>query len=219
MALNIEQARFNMVEQQVRTWEVLDPRVLDVLKTVPREDFVPTRYRKMAFADLRLPIGEGEVMMKPLEEGRLLQALALEPGQRVLEIGSGSGFLTACLAALGGEVLSLEIHARLHEQAAASLRRAEIAGPELRCADALSFPLESEAFDVVVITASVPVVPEHFLKSVAPSGRLFAVRGQGPAMEAVCLSRLASGRWHVDSLFETDLPRLRGAEDRPTFDF
>ncbi len=219
MSLNLEQARFNMVEQQVRTWEVLDQRVLDVLRSVPREDFVPSRYRKMAFADLRLPIGEGEVMMKPLEEGRLLQSLSIEPGEQVLEIGTGSGFLAACLAALGGQVKSLEIQASLAESARARLDRSGFSAIDIDCADALDTALPQRAFDVVVLTASVPDVPDTLLSAVAEGGRLFAVRGRSPAMEAVCLTRLAGGRWHVESLFETDLPRLRGGEDLPTFDF
>ena len=219
MSLNLEQARFNMVEQQVRTWEVLDQRVLDVLRSVPREDFVPSRYRKMAFADLRLPIGEGEVMMKPLEEGRLLQSLNIESGQRVLEIGTGSGFLAACLAALGGRVKSLEIHASLAESARARLDRSGFSAVEVERADALNAALPEHAFDAVVLTASVAEVPNALLAAVATGGRLFVVRGQPPAMEAVCLTRLGGGRWHAESLFETDLPRLRGGEDRPTFDF
>lgn len=219
MSLNLEQARFNMVEQQVRTWEVLDQRVLDVLRSVPREDFVPSRYRKMAFADLRLPIGEGEVLMKPLEEGRLLQSLNIESGQRVLEVGTGSGFLAACLSALGGQVRSLEIHASLAESARVRLDRSGFSAVDVECADALAAALPESAFDVVVLTASVAEVPASLLATVAEGGRLFAVRGRSPAMEAVCLTRLAGGRWHAESLFETDLPRLRGAEDRPTFDF
>lgn len=219
MSLNLEQARFNMVEQQVRTWEVLDQRVLDVLRSVPREDFVSSRYRKMAFADLRLPIGEGEVMMKPLEEGRLLQSLNIESGQRVLEIGTGSGFIAACLAALGGEVESLEIHPNLAESARSRLDRGGFSSVSVHCADALSTPLPERSFDAVVLTASVLEVPDSLLEAVAEGGRLFAVRGKPPAMEAVCLTRLGGGRWHAESLFETDLPRLRGGEDQPTFDF
>lgn len=219
MSLNLEQARFNMVEQQVRTWEVLDQRVLDVLRSVPREDFVPSRYRKMAFADLRLPIGEGEVMMKPLEEGRLLQSLNIEPGQRVLEIGTGSGFVAACLAALGAQVKSLEIHSSLAESARSRLARSGFSAIEVECADALNVALPAAGFDAVVLTASVLTVPDSLLAAVAEGGRLFAVRGKPPAMEAVCLTRLGGGRWHAESLFETDLPRLRGGEDRPVFDF
>ena len=220
MALDIEQARFNMIEQQVRTWEVLDLRVLDVLKAVPREDFVPSRYRRMAFVDLRLPLAMGQVMMKPVEEGRMLQALAVEEGHSVLEIGTGSGFSTACLTALGGKVLSVDVYPELADTAAARLDRLGFSAVEVRCVDALSDGFQPGCrFDRVVVTASVAEIPEAMLSWVAPGGRLFAVRGPSPAMEAVCLQRQADGSWITDSLFETDLPRLVGAEDVPVFDF
>jgi len=218
MSLNLDQARFNMVEQQVRTWEVLDPRVLNILRDVPREDFVPARYRKLAFADLRIPLDQGRVMMKPLEEGRALQALGIEPGQRVLEIGTGSGFLAACMAGLGGQVVSVEIHAELAESAAARLERLQVSGVEVVQADALDGFSPEGRFDAVVVTGSARQVPDVFKAWVAEGGRLFAVRGDSPAMEAVCLTRRGD-RWAEDSLFETDLPRLIGAEDRPEFDF
>ncbi len=218
MSLNLDQARFNMVEQQVRTWDVLDSRVLDVLRDVPREDFVPTRYRKMAFADMRIPLEQGQVMMKPVEEGRALQALAIEPGQRVLEIGTGSGFLAACMAQLGAQVVSVEIHAELAESASARLSRMGFDQVDVIQADALNGFSPDGQFDTVVMTGSARSVPELFESWILPAGRLFAVRGDSPAMEAVCLSRMGQ-RWVADSLFETDLPRLIGAEDQPQFDF
>jgi protein-L-isoaspartate(D-aspartate) O-methyltransferase len=220
MALNMEQARFNMIEQQIRTWDVLDSAVLDVLGSVPREDFVPSRHRRMAFADLRIPLAMQQVMMKPVEEGRMLQALALEAGQSVLEIGTGTGFTAACLAALGGQVLSVEIHAELADTASARLERLSIAGVEIRRGDALSEEFDpGRSFDRVVVTGSAARVPERFLEWVSPGGRLFLVRGFSPAMEAVCLHRNQQSEWTTDSLFETDLPRLVGAEDRPVFQF
>ncbi len=219
MALNLEQARFNMIEQQVRTWDVLDSRVLDILRDVPREDFVPARYRKLAFADLRIPLGHGQVMMKPVEEGRMLQSLDIQAGQRVLEVGTGSGFVAACLSALGADVTSVEILADLAESAASRLDRLGHKGVEVRQADALSdFGLE-QACDVLVITGSCATLPACLLDRVAVGGRLFAVRGFAPAMEAVCMRHLGPGRWLPESLFETDLPRLIGAEDIPVFDF
>lgn len=220
MALDIEQARFNMIEQQVRTWDVLDERVLEVLREVPREDFAPARYRRMAFADLRLPLAMGQVMMKPVEEGRMLQALAVEPGHRVLEIGTGSGFTAACLSALGGQVSSVELYPELAEPAAARLKRLGYDAVEVIGADALGREFEPAGpFDRVVVTASMAGIPDRMLDWVAPGGRLFAVRGHSPAMEAVCLVREAASGWRTDSLFETDLPRLVGAEDAPVFDF
>lgn len=220
MALNIEQARFNMIEQQVRTWDVLDSAVLDVLGRVPREDFVPSRYRRMAFADLRIPLAMEQSMMKPVEEGRMLQALALEAGHSVLEIGTGTGFTAACLAALGGRVLSIDIHAELADTAAARLERLGVAEVEVRCNDVFDEQFDpGRRFDRVVVTGSAADIPSRLLDWVGPGGRLFAVRGCSPAMEAVCLHRHAQDRWTTESLFETDLPRLVGAEDRPVFEF
>ncbi|MFW5815617.1 MAG: protein-L-isoaspartate O-methyltransferase family protein [Wenzhouxiangella sp.] len=220
MSMNIEQARFNMIEQQVRTWDVLDSAVLDVLGRVPREDFVPSRYRRLAFADLRIPLAMEQSMMKPVEEGRMLQALALEAGHSVLEIGTGTGFSAACMAALGGRVLSIDIHAELADTAAARLERLGVADVEVRCSDVFDADFNpGRGFDRVVVTASAAEIPARLRDWVKPGGRLFAVRGCSPAMEAVCLHRDAQEGWTTESLFETDLPRLVGAEDRPAFEF
>lgn len=220
MSLNIEQARFNMVEQQVRTWDVLDTSVLDVLKTVPREDFVPSKYRRLAFSDLRIPLAMQQVMMKPVEEGRMLQSLQLQAGQSVLEVGTGSGFIAACLSALGGDVLSIELYPELAETAANRLDRLGFDQVKVECADLLSESFRpDQRFDRIVVTASAASIPERIFDWVSPGGRLFAVRGSSPAMEAVCLQQDAEARWLTDSLFETDLPRLVGAEDPPVFDF
>lgn len=220
MAVNIEQARFNMVEQQIRTWDVLDLAVLETLKTVPREEFVPSRYRKMAFMDVRIPLGHDQVMMKPVEEGRLLQSLKLAPGQRVLEVGTGSGFLAACLNALGAEVTSIEIIEEIAESAKRRLARANIEGVTVIQGDALRADvLPQGEFDCVVITGSAASVPEVLKNKVAVGGRLFAVRGDSPAMEAVCLTKISPDDWATESLFETDLPRLIGAEDKAHFEF
>ncbi len=219
MSINLEQARYNMVEQQVRTWDVLDPAVLDTLREVPREDFAPARYRRLAFSDLRIPLPNEQVMMKPVEEGRMLQSLQVAPGNRVLEIGTGSGFIAACLAHLGAEVTSVEIHSDLADRARIKLERVGVDRVKVICADALGDYSPDDLFDVVVVTSSAACIPERFFEWIGPGGRLFAVRGHSPAMEAVCLTRLAQGHWHTDSLFETDLPRLVGAEDKPVFEF
>ncbi|MEE4303754.1 MAG: protein-L-isoaspartate O-methyltransferase [Wenzhouxiangella sp.] len=219
MSLNLEQARVNMVEQQVRTWEVLDPHVLDALREVPREDFAPADYRRMAFSDLRIPLGHDQVMMKPIEEGRMLQTLEIQPGHRVLEIGTGSGFVSACLAYLGASVLTIDIIEEFTERAKRRYERLSIEGIEARHADALGDFDPGEAFDAVAVTGSAAEVPERFLKWIKPGGRLFAVRGFSPVMEAVTLTRTESDHWQVESLFDTDLPRLIGAEDRPQFEF
>ncbi len=219
MSINLEQARYNMVEQQVRTWDVLDPAVLDTLREVPREDFAPARYRRLAFSDLRIPLPNEQVMMKQVEEGRMLQSLQVAPGNRVLEIGTGSGFIAACLAHLGAEVTSVEIHSDMADRARIKLERVGVDRVKVICADALGDYSPDDLFDVVVVTSSAACIPERFFEWIGPGGRLFAVRGHSPAMEAVCLTRLAQGHWHTDSLFETDLPRLVGAEDKPVFEF
>ena len=219
MSLNLEQARVNMVEQQVRTWEVLDPHVLDAMREVPREDFAPADYRRMAFSDLRIPLPQGQVMMKPIEEGRMLQALEIQPGHRVLEIGTGSGFIAACLAHIGASVLTIDIVEELTERARRRFERLSIDGIEVRQADALGDFDPGESFDAVAVTGSAAEVPDRFRQWLKPGGRLFAVRGFSPVMEAVTMTRSEHDHWQVDSLFDTDLPRLIGAEDRPQFEF
>jgi protein-L-isoaspartate(D-aspartate) O-methyltransferase len=219
MNMNFERARNNMVEQQVRPWEVLDGSVLNLLETIHREDFVPVRYRKLAFADLNVPMEHGQVMMKPVVEGRMLQALELRPDETVLEIGTGSGFITACLARLAKHVVSVEIFPELHEAAARKLRDQEVHNVDLFCGDVLADWQPEQAHDVVVVTGSVPHVPEHFRGWVNPGGRLFVITGETPAMEARLLTRLNATEWRDESLFETDLPRLVNAEQEPEFEF
>lgn len=211
MPTNLELARDNMVENQIRTWEVLDPRVLDVLGRLKREDFVPRRYRSMAFVDAALPLGHGEVMMKPIIEGRVLQAVAIESGQRVLEIGTGSGFLTACLAALGGDVVSVEQHADLAGSAGRKLVSAGFADVRIEVCDALRQFATSEPFDCVVLTGAVFALPERVRGWVKPGGRLFAISGESPAMQALLHTRIDATHWQTESLFETDIPYLTHA--------
>jgi len=217
--VNLEQARANMITQQVRSWEVLDARVLEVMRDVPREEFVPARYRKLAFSDLRIPLGHGQVMMKPIEQGRVLQSLALGDGERVLEVGTGSGYLTACLARLGGVVTSIEILEGLAAQAHGNLDSNGQPDVDLRVGDVFEQQFKPAAFDAVVVTASVPGVPELLAGWLRPGGRLFIVRGESPVMEALLLTRTESGRLHEESLFDTDLPRLVGTELPPAFEF
>jgi protein-L-isoaspartate(D-aspartate) O-methyltransferase len=211
MPLDFERARFNMVEQQVRPWEVLDPRVLDVMAKVRREDFVPVRWRKLAFADVEIPLGHGETMNKPVVQGRILQALEVRPGDSVLEIGTGSGYLTACLAHLGREVLSIEQHADLAERARARLAEAGLANVRIEVGDALSGWQPERRFDAIAVNGAVATIPQRFLDWLNPGGRLFIVRGVAPAMEAVLLTRDAASGFATDSLFETDIPYLNHA--------
>jgi protein-L-isoaspartate(D-aspartate) O-methyltransferase len=217
--MNFEQARFNMVEQQIRPWEVLDSRVLALLERIHREDFVPVRYRKLAFADLAVPLDHDQVMMRPKIEARMLQALEVEADETVLEIGTGSGFITACLAGLAKRVVSVEVFESLHEDAVRKLRDKGIPNVELFVGDVMRGWQPEQAHDVVVVTGSVPDVPESFLGWVNPGGRLFVVTGDSPAMEAKLLKRTGVSEWSVESLFETDLPRLVNSEQPPEFEF
>ena len=219
MSMNFERARYNMVEQQVRTWEVLDNRVLDILANIEREDFVPVRYRKLAFADLNILLKLDQIMMKPVVEGRMLQAIELRQDETVLEIGTGSGFITACLARMAKHVVSVEIYAELSAAAARTLKEKEVHNLELFVGDAMSTWQPEQAHDVVVVTGSVRTVPEHFRGWVNPGGRLFIVNGDAPAMEAKLLTRLNASEWREESLFETDLPRLVNSERAPQFEF
>jgi len=217
--MNFEEARFNMVEQQIRPWQVLDSKVLALLEKVQREDFVPVRYRKLAFADIAVPLECGQFMMRPKIEARMLQALELHEDETVLEIGTGSGFMTACLAALSKRVVSVEIFEELHREAAMQLQDKKINNVELFVGDVMSGWQPEQAHDVVVVTGSVPVIPEQFRGWVNPGGRLFVVTGDSPAMEARLLTRLDATQWSEESLLETDLARLVNSERPPRFEF
>jgi protein-L-isoaspartate(D-aspartate) O-methyltransferase len=208
MSMNFDQARFAMIEQQVRPWDVLDPRVLEAMSTVRREDFVAEAHRQLAFADLQLPLAHGEVMLKPVVEGRLLQALALEPGEEVLEIGTGSGYVTACLARLARAVTSIDRHADFIETARARLDRAGLGNVRLEVGDARHWQ-PGRQFDAIALTGAVAELPPAFAEWLRPGGRLFAVRGLSPVQEAVRVTRRADAL-HVESLFETDIPYLHG---------
>ena len=215
--IDYAKARELMVEQQVRPWEVLDPRVLDVLATLPREDFVPAAQRALAYTDIALPLPHGERMMKPVVEGRALQALALDPGDDVLEIGTGSGYLAACLGRLAREVVSLEQHVDLADDARARLHALHLGNVNVIHADAFAYQTERR-FSAICVTAAVDTIPARFVEWLQPGGRMFVIRGRSPAMEAVLLHNDA-GRPRIESLFETDLPYLAGAAPQPVFEF
>lgn len=219
MNMNFEQARFNMVEQQIRPWDVLDSKVLELLENIQREDFVPVRYRKLAFSDIAIPLECDQVMMRPKIEARLLQALDLKNDETVLEIGTGSGFMTACLAALTKNVVSVELYPDLLREAAIKLEDKKVTNVELFEGDVMRGWQPEQAHDVVVVTGSVPVVPEAFLGWVNPGGRMFVVKGESPAMEALLMTRLDVTEWSVESLFETDLPALEHSAAAPAFSF
>lgn len=212
-------ARFNMIAQQIRPWEVIDERVLDVLQRVPRERFVDPEYAGLAFADTAVPIGDGQHMMKPVQEARMLQALDVRPGEKVLEVGTGSGFITACLAGLGGVVTSFEIRPALSEAAAARLAALGIGNVELVAGDGLHASLAPASFDVIAVTGSTPLFPTALQALLRPLGRLFVVVGEAPAMHATRVTLNAAGEPWTAQLFETELAALDNAPQPERFVF
>jgi len=218
----VAQARFNMVEQQIRPWEVFDPKVLKLLEELPREAFVPEEYLHLAYADIEIPIGHNQAMMLPRVEAKLLQALDLKPSDQVLEVGTGSGFLTACLARLSKRVVSIDIHEEFTRLAGERLDRQGISNALLRAGDALAGPLDEEGpFDAIAVTGSLPdeAQCELFRRQLKPGGRLFVVVGKKPVMEAFLITRLAGQGFSEERLFETLLAPLEHAEPPPTFEF
>ena len=217
--MNVEQARFNMIEQQIRTWEVLDPQVLELLFQVKREDFVPPEHRALAFADLELPIGHGEAMMQPKVEARILQELGIQPHETVYEVGTGSGYLTALLSRRARHVTSAEIHQDLRAGAERNLRTVGAANVTLLEGDSAQAPLAESAFDVIVLTGSTPILPQAFLDRLTPGGRLIAVLGDAPAMKAVLVRQPVAGSFQHVELFETMLKPLVNAPQPVRFRF
>jgi len=218
-ATSIEQARFNMVEQQVRPWEVLDPTVLDLMGRMPRDAFVPDRYKGLAYADIEIPLDEHEQMMFPRIEGRLLQALNLQAGDKVLEIGTGSGYLAACMADLADNVVSVDIDADLASQAARRLRDNGIDNVLVDARDGLIESAEDHAYDAIAVTGSVATLPAFLKRKLSIGGRLFAVIGRGSVMEATLITRTGEESWETEGLFETELPALHGGKGKPAFTF
>jgi protein-L-isoaspartate(D-aspartate) O-methyltransferase len=216
--MDIEQARYNMVEQQIRTWEVLDQQVLDLLFTVRREDYVPPDYRALAFADLEIPLPGGERMWQPKLEARVLQTLALRPGESVLEVGTGSGYFTALLAASGGDVTSVEIDPALCASARAKLARHGFDNVRLEVGDAAR-GWGGELYDAIVLTGSTPLLPERFLAQLKPNGRVFAIVGEAPAMTARLVAWTAPGARVTTTLFETVVAPLKNAATPSRFRF
>ena len=215
--MDFETARFNMVEQQVRPWEVLDQAVLDRLAAVPREQFVPEDYRRLAYADTRIPLGDGDVMMPPREEGRLLQALALTARDHVLEVGTGSGYLAALAAGLSRRVTTVEISPERKARAEKSLT--EFDNVEVIEGDAVRGWAAAAPYDAIAVTGSLPELDDAFLRQLKPGGRLFVVVGEPPAMEARLVTRTGAQDWATESLFETVLPPLAGARRPNRFEF
>ena len=218
LPMNTEAARQQMVAQQVRAWAVLDPAVLRVLGEVPRERFVPPAFRSLAFADTAIPLPDGQFMMTPQVEGRLLQALEIAPADQILEVGTGSGFLAACLARLGGKVTSLEIRPALADAARRVLRESAIGNCEVLAQDVFQWQPTGQ-FDCIAVTGSLPVFDGRFQNWLAPGGRLFVVVGESAAMDASLIRRHAGGEYRRESLFETVLAPLDHAARPEQFVF
>jgi protein-L-isoaspartate(D-aspartate) O-methyltransferase len=216
--MDIEQARFNMVEQQIRTWDVLDPDVLELLFNVHREDYVPSAYRSLAFADLELPLPGGERMWAPKVEARVLQSLKLRRGESVLEIGTGSGYFTALLASSAGEVTTVEIDPALAASAKARLARHGFGNVRYAVGDGAR-GWSGELFDAIVLTGSTPLLPEHFFAQLRPNGRVFAIVGDAPAMTARLVAWTAPGSRVTSDLFETVVAPLKNAAAPSRFRF
>ncbi len=217
--MNFEQARTNMVEQQIRTWEVLDQEVLDLLYVVPREEFVAPEHRALAFSDLELPIGQGERMWQPKLEARVLQELNLRKTDKVLEVGTGSGYLTALLAHRARHVHSLEVKPALAAFGRGNLERHGVDNVTLEIGDAARGWPQHAPYDAIVLTGSTPLLPRAFLEQLAPGGRLFAVVGEAPAMRARLVTCSAPQAWRSADLFETVIAPLANAERSPQFRF
>jgi protein-L-isoaspartate(D-aspartate) O-methyltransferase len=211
--MNFELARTQMLGQQLRAWDVLDERVLRAFADTPRENFVPADYRDLAFADVEIPLGAGQTMLAPKVEGRILQALQVEPIDDVLVVGTGSGYLTACVARLAKHVTSVDIFPDFATTAAPKLAACSIRNVELKTADALRLPYRAQ-FDAIAVTGSTPVLNGHFVSMLRPQGKLFIVVGRNPAMEAQLITLQPNGTTTTDSLFETVLAPLINS-DRP----
>jgi protein-L-isoaspartate(D-aspartate) O-methyltransferase len=215
---NMEQARFNMVEQQIRPWDVLDADVLDLLKKIKREQFVPAEQRSLTFMDLDVPLGHGAKMWQPKLEARALQALDLQHGDRVLEVGSGSGYLTALLSHFAAHVTSVEIVAELHAMAKRNLAAQHIDNVTLEIGDAATTWGDAQ-YNAIVLTGSVPLQPTALMNSLKVGGRLFAVIGDAPAMHACLITRTGPDAFTSKTLFETNVEALRNAPQPQRFVF
>jgi len=217
--MNIEQARFNMIEQQIRPWEVLDQGVLSLLSIVKREDFLPPEYRSMAFVDTQVPLPGGQSMLEPKVEARLLQELAVQRHERVLEIGAGSGYMAALLAHKAQRVTTVEIDPRLARMASENLKRAWVLNARVIEADASAGLVVDGPFDVIVLSGSVAEVPRPLLSQLKPGGRLTAIVGQLPVMRAVLVTRGEDAGHATVELFDTAAPRLTGFGEPSRFTF
>ena len=217
--MNIEQARFNMIEQQIRPWDVLDPQVLDLLFVVKREDFAPPAYRNLAFADMEIPLGSGQMMLAPKIEAKMLQELGLKKTDKILEIGTGSGYMAALLAARAEHVVTVECRPALADIARQNLERAGVANVTVELGDGANGWAQRGPYDAIVVSGSVPAVPAALLKQLRVGGRLAVVVGEAPVMEAQLITCTADGIYNTINLFETVVPALDGTPAKDGFSF
>ena len=225
--MNIDQARFNMIEQQIRPWEVLDHHVLSVMAEIPRELFVPKQYRALAFTDVEIPLDEGQVILPPRLEGRMMQSLNIKADDRILEIGTGCGYMTSCLARLGDSVVTVDISEALSRQARENIASDDISPDIKQDLKNISFRIGNAAeewdhdgpFDVIVITGSVPRLSKKLKGLLHKRGRLFVIEGVEPVMHAKLITRTSSNDFQEEVLFESVIPPLTGIEQKEEFVF
>jgi protein-L-isoaspartate(D-aspartate) O-methyltransferase len=217
--MNLEQARFNMIEQQIRPWNVLDDGVLELLAVVKREDFVPLAHKALAFMDMEIPLGQGQVMLAPRVEARMLQELQVQRHEHVLEVGAGSGFMAALLAHRARQVVSLEILPTLAKMAQQNLHRAAVMNATVRCANGAAGLAGEGPFDAIMLSGSVAAVPQALLEQLKVGGRLIAIVGDEPVMRARLYTRADTRAWSQADLFDTVAPRLRGFPESERFSF
>ncbi|AUB79277.1 protein-L-isoaspartate O-methyltransferase [Spiribacter roseus] len=209
--VNLATARDNMVEQQLRTWEILNERVLEVMHRMPRDRFTPSAFANLAYADMQVPIDHDQVMLEPKVVGRLLQALDPQPNERALEIGTGTGYLTACLGEMAADVTSVDLYPEFTELAASNLKKQAIENNRLETGDAALGWDDGRRYDVIAVTGSLPELHQGFHRSLTQGGRLCLIVGQPPIMEAVLITRVGEDQWARESLFDTSAPALVGA--------
>ena len=220
--MDFEKARFNMVEQQVRPWDVLDTRVLDVINEVPRENFTPDQYKNLAYADTRIPLGSFNdspcTMANPIIDGRILQEMNIQEDDLILEIGTGSGYLTACLAKLGRHVDTVDINEELTAMAEKNLQAMNINNVNLSTGDASKTWEQKRNYDVIVISAAMKTIPSSYKNLLKIDGRMFVVTGDAPAMTAHRVTRTEKNKWTVEDLFETSIePMIQAVKQTFTF--
>jgi len=217
--MDFDKARFNMVEQQIRPWDVLDDTVLDLLYQVKREEYVPAVYRSLAFTDMEIPLGHGQTMLAPKLEARMLQELRVKPTDKVLEVGTGSGYMTALLASLAKHVYSVELVPDLKSEAEAKLDAHGFDNVTLEVGDAANGWLQHAPYDVIVLTGSTPVLAEGFANTLTPGGRLLAIVGEAPVMKARLVRAIQPGVYETRDLFETCIAPLANAPQPARFVF